>query len=156
MDIWITLMQEAERAEQGLYPAVRIGIVKTRLDAGDHVAFLSCEKGEIVYIAGNPVSTSMKPPPTLHGDGKVYTDEGGEDFKGMCIDFALLLHFTGVDGIQVIDGGLIFSQCVDYHAQKTNVLAWKPTLSMIFGSKFAKYMQDSSSSKSGGRTLEIC
>ena len=51
IDIWTTLMQEAERAEQGLYMTVRIGTVKTRFDAGDQVSFLSCEKGEIVYIA---------------------------------------------------------------------------------------------------------
>ena len=72
----------------------------------------------------------------------MYTDEGGEDFRGMCLDFALLLHFTCLDGIQVIDGGLIFSQCVDYHAQKDNVQAWAPTLSTLFGSKFAKFMQE--------------
>ena len=52
-------------------------------------------------------------PGDMETDGNWYKDEKGKAVRGMFLDFALLLHFTCLDGIQVIDGGLIFSQCVD-------------------------------------------
>ena len=84
---------------------------------------------------------SMEPPGDMEADGNWYTNEKGKAVRGVCLDFALLLRFTNKDGIQVIGGGLIFSQSVEYKAQQTNVKAWASTLSKICGSNLAQPMQ---------------
>ena len=50
MEIWETIIAESERATASHQMKVRLGTVKTRLDAGSHCSFLSWDKGEIVCM----------------------------------------------------------------------------------------------------------